>query len=384
MKTEHTSSESGSREVRHDVASPAAEVPVVLVVDDFAENLLALEGMLRRDDVEIVTALSGRAALDILLERNVAVAIIDVQMPEMDGFELAMLMRGVEKTRCVPIVLVTAGSREPSRMFKGYEIGAVDYLWKPIDARVLRSKVDVFVTLERQRQQLLQVDRTREMFIGVLGHDLRNPLQSILLAERVLSHSQSDDAKRKSLETIRMSGARMARMIEQILELTRIRFGGGLALSPTTADFRNIIDQVVGEFPEQGNSISVNIVGDSRGAWDIDRLLQVLSNLVGNALEHSPSGMEVRIRVDGTRDDVLEFEVHNGGEGVASELRDVLFEPFRSRDRSRGLGLGLFICKQVVMAHGGTIGFESSGDLGTCFRTSLPRYITFGTEAVKD
>ena len=358
MKTEHTSSESGSREVRHDVASPAAEVPVVLVVDDFAENLLALEGMLRRDDVEIVTALSGRAALDILLERNVAVAIIDVQMPEMDGFELAMLMRGVEKTRCVPIVLVTAGSREPSRMFKGYEIGAVDYLWKPIDARVLRSKVDVFVTLERQRQQLLQVDRTREMFIGVLGHDLRNPLQSILLAERVLSHSQSDDAKRKSLETIRMSGARMARMIEQILELTRIRFGGGLALSPTTADFRNIIDQVVGEFPEQGNSISVNIVGDSRGAWDIDRLLQVLSNLVGNALEHSPSGMEVRIRVDGTRDDVLEFEVHNGGEGVASELRDVLFEPFRSRDRSRGLGLGLFICKQVVMAHGGTIGFE--------------------------
>ena len=127
-------------------------------------------------------------------------------------------------------------------------------------------------------------------------------------------------------------------MIEQILELTRIRLGGGLALSPTTADFRNIIDQVVGEFPEQGNSISVNIVGDSRGAWDIDRLLQVLSNLVGNALEHSPSGMEVRIRVDGTRDDVLEFEVHNGGEGVASELRDVLFEPFRSRDRSRGLG----------------------------------------------
>ena len=339
MKTEHTSSKSGSREVRHDVASPAAEVPVVLVVDDFAENLLALEGMLRRDDVEIVTALSGRAALDILLERNVAVAIIDVQMPEMDGFELATLMRGVEKTRCVPIVMVTAGSREPSRMFKGYEVGAVDYLWKPIDARVLRSKVDVFVTLERQRQQLLQVDRTREMFIGILGHDLRNPLQSILLAERVLSHSQSDDAKRKLLETIRMSGARMARMIEQILELTRIRLGGGLALSPTTADFRNIIDQVVGEFPEQGNRISVNIVGDSRGAWDIDQLLQVLSNLVGNALEHSPSGMEVRIRVDGTRDDVLEFEVHNGGEGIASELRDVLFEPFRSSDRSRGLGL---------------------------------------------
>jgi len=205
-----SSSESSSHEYRRDVARPTAEIQVVLIVDDVADNLLAFEGMLRRDDVEIVTALSGRAAPDILLERNVAVAIIDVQMPEMDGFEVAALMRGVEKTRCVPIIFVTAGAREPSRMFKGYEVGAVDYLWKPIDAQVLRSKVDVFVTREKQRQQLLRVDRMRELFIGILGHDLRNPLQSILSAERALSRMQNDDAKPKLLETIHHSCARMA------------------------------------------------------------------------------------------------------------------------------------------------------------------------------
>ncbi|WP_245433864.1 hybrid sensor histidine kinase/response regulator [Methylocystis hirsuta] len=356
------------------------DLPVVLVVDDFADNLLALEGILRRDDIEIVTALSGRAALDILLNRNVAVAIIDVQMPEMDGFELATLMRGVEKTRYVPIVFVTAGSREPSRMFKGYAVGAVDYLWKPIDELVLRGKVDVFVTLEKQRQRLLQADRMREMFVGILGHDLRNPLQSILSAERILSRSQ-DDAMREPLQAIRQSGERMARMIAQILDLTRIRIGGGLALSSMPADFRKIVEQVVEEFAEHKKRFSVEVVGNAHGSWDVDRLLQVLSNLASNAVEHSPPGASVRIRVDGTRDDALEFEVHNGGPGVASELRDVLFEPFRSRDCTRGLGLGLFICKQVIIAHGGTIGFDSSDDLGTCFRISLPRHAVSAVSA---
>lgn len=126
----------------------------VLLVDDIPDNLLALEGMLRRDDITILTALSGRQALEILLERQVVVAIVDVQMPEMDGFELASLMRGVERTRNVPIIFVTAGARQEYRVVTGYETGAVDFLFKPINDRVLRSKVDVLVTLEKQRRQL--------------------------------------------------------------------------------------------------------------------------------------------------------------------------------------------------------------------------------------
>lgn len=128
-------------------------LPVVLLVDDIPDNLLALEGMLRRADVEIVTAGSGREALEVLLERDVAVAIIDVMMPEMDGFELAELIRGVDRTQNVPIIFVTAGAEFESRPVVGYALGAIDFIHKPLNEQVLRAKVDVLVALERQRQE---------------------------------------------------------------------------------------------------------------------------------------------------------------------------------------------------------------------------------------
>ncbi|ATQ67487.1 MULTISPECIES: hybrid sensor histidine kinase/response regulator [Methylosinus] len=351
----------------------AGERPVVLIVDDSADNLLALEAMLRCDDFVIATALSGRAALDILLAHHVAVAIIDVQMPEMDGFELATLMRGVEKTRDVPIVFVTAGSRETSRMFKGYEVGAVDYLWKPIDEQILRSKVDVFVRLERQRQQLLQAERMREMFVAILGHDLRNPLQGIKTAtERTMRLTQDEEA-RKTLESIRQSGDRMARMIAQILDVTQMRAGAGLTIRRAPTELSLVVEQIVDEFSAHRRLLRVEYSGDTRGVWDADRLLQLVSNLVGNAVEHGPPGGHVHVRVDGRAPAWVKFEVHNGGCGLPKQLRDVLFEPFRSGDRTRGLGLGLFICKQIVEAHGGAIDVESTDETGTAIRISLPR-----------
>lgn len=347
--------------------------PVVLLVDDIADNLLALGAMLRGDDFEIVTALSGREALNILLVRNIALAIIDVHMPEMDGFELATLMRGVERTRYVPIVFVTAGLRDASCMFKGYEVGAVDYLWKPIDEQVLRSKVDVFVTLERQRQQLLQAERMREMFVGVLGHDLRNPLQSMLAsAERAALRTQ-DEVSRRLLDVIALSGGRMNRMIEQMLDLTRIRLGDGISIRPTPTDLRRIIEQILDEFPKHADRLIVRCVGETRGTWDVDRLFQLVSNLVGNAVEHSPPDSLVEVKIDGSVEDRIRFEICNGGPGLAGELQGVLFEPFHSGDRTRGLGLGLFICKQIVLAHGGAIDFESSDETGTRFCVTLPR-----------
>ncbi len=158
-----------------------------LLVDDLEENLLALSALLRRDDVEMLLARSGAEALELLLSHDVALALLDVQMPEMDGFELAELMRGSERTRHVPIIFVTAGARDQHRMFKGYESGAVDFLYKPIEPHILRNKADVFFQLYRQKQQLVrelhertETLRLNEMFTAVLGHDLRNPLSAIL------------------------------------------------------------------------------------------------------------------------------------------------------------------------------------------------------------
>ncbi len=148
-----------------------------LLVDDLDENLLVLEALLRRDDLELQKAKSGREALELMLEHEFALALIDVQMPEMDGFELAELMRGAERTRHVPIIFVTAGIQERHRVFKGYDAGAVDFLFKPLEPQILRHKTETFFQLYRQRQDLAETLRLNEELMAVVGHDLRNPAE---------------------------------------------------------------------------------------------------------------------------------------------------------------------------------------------------------------
>jgi signal transduction histidine kinase len=372
----------GAPQQERDDRARDANRPVVLIVDDVADNLLALEGMLRRDDIEIMTASSGRAALEILLDRNVAVAIVDVQMPEMDGFELASLMRGVEKTRCIPIIFVTAGSRDQSRVFKGYEAGAVDYLYKPIDEQVLRGKVDVFVTLEKNRQELSEVNRVREMFMAVLGHDLRNPLSGILMSAEILSGRTDDPDLRERVAAITRNAERMNRLIEQLLDAARFRAGSGITLSPAPADLKELTLQIVGELDPAAQRFRIDATGDTAGTWDVDRLLQILSNLLGNAVRHSPAGSSVTIAIDGRHHDSVSLHVCNEGPPIPDALRDVLFEPFRRAGRperrEEGLGLGLYITRELVNAHGGRVSFESSAAAGTRFIVDLPRHARSG------
>lgn len=161
-----------------------------LLVDDLEENLLSLGALLRRDGLVLLKARSGDEALELLLLHDVALALVDVQMPGLNGFELAELMRGNERTRRVPIIFVTAGSADSQRRFRGYEAGAVDFIQKPIEPDILRSKAEVFFDLYRQRQQIAQqrdtleanaealrtADRRKDEFLATLGHELRNPL----------------------------------------------------------------------------------------------------------------------------------------------------------------------------------------------------------------
>ncbi len=170
-----------------------------LLVDDLEENLLALAALLQRPDVEILTARSGREALELLLIHDVALALLDVQMPEMDGFELAELMRGSVRTRQVPIIFVTAGARDQHRLFQGYESGAVDFLFKPIEPHILQSKADVFFELHRHRQQLArelqqktETLRLNEMLTAALSHDLRSPLNAVLTSATLIQRRSTE------------------------------------------------------------------------------------------------------------------------------------------------------------------------------------------------
>jgi two-component system, sensor histidine kinase and response regulator len=363
-----------------------------LIVDDLEENLVALEALLHREGLEILRARSARDALELLLIHDVALAILDVQMPEMDGFELAELMRGRERTRRVPIIFVTAGPYNPSRQFAGYEAGAVDFLYKPIDPRILSHKVDTFFELYRQRQQLEAIGEERErligelsstlelaeMFTAVLSHDLRDPLSVITLSGEMLVKYPKDEAVRRQANLLLSSSRRMARMIEDLLDLSRARLAEGIPLSVRRFDLLELFQRVAAEhrLTSPDHPIEIQHEGEAHGQWDEDRVFQMLSNLVGNAVQHGEKGRPIGIWLDGRASDEVQIDVCNAGT-IPPESLPHLFNPFavhkRSRQSGKGLGLGLYIVQQIALAHGGSVVAESNAALGTRMRVRLPR-----------
>jgi signal transduction histidine kinase len=255
-------------------------------------------------------------------------------------------------------------------------------------ARSLEREVEHRKQLEQALREALSLERAareeaergvrfNEMFAGMLGHDLRNPLGAITMGANYIARVESGEKAIKAATRILSSAERMARMIDQLLDFTRIRVGGGLALHRTRLDLAELCAKIKEEL-EAANpecNIGLETVGNTIGEWDYDRLLQVFSNLVGNAIAHGASSCRVRIVADGSRAASVIALVHNEG-AVAPEVLPVMFEPFRGTSKAqktKGLGLGLYITKQIVAAHGGTIDVTSTAAEGTTIEIVLPR-----------
>ncbi|MDB5815406.1 MAG: Sensor protein [Rhodocyclales bacterium] len=356
-----------------------------LLVDDLDENLLALSALLAPHDVDIFTARSGLEALELLLVHNMALAFLDVQMPDMDGFELAELIRGSERTRNVPLIFVTAGTRDEYRLFKGYDSGAVDFLYKPIEPHILKSKADIFFQLHRQKlqlahelQQRTETLRLNEMFMAVLGHDLRNPLSAIVTSAHILQQGSQDVMVKQAATRMLSSGKRMSSMIEDMLDLARARLAGGIPLKREHTDLGALVQRVAQEHlaATTERRLEVQHHGDLNGEWDTDRLAQVASNLIGNALQHGDENDAIQVRLDGTHADVVTMSVASTGR-IPAEVLPHIFDPFRGgqRDAGRndGLGLGLYIVQQIVNAHHGSVEVRPEDPDRTVFFVEVPR-----------
>jgi two-component system sensor histidine kinase/response regulator len=361
------------------LSMPSDDVQV-LIVDDREDNLEVLAALLEQPGLHLLKAASGTEALELLLEHDVALALIDVQMPAMDGFELAELMRGTERTRTVPIIFVTAATPQSVRVFRGYEAGAVDFLFKPIDSQLLRSKVGTFIELFRQRQQLgAQVEEhkkllhTAELLIGVLSHDLRAPLSAIVAASEILpAEYPGDDRIGQIARRIGSSSKRMTRLINQLLDFATARLGQ-LPIRPQPTNLAELSETALAEFQERGGGLQSQVCGDPVGTWDPDRLLQVLSNLIGNAVQHGDSDNAVIVRIDGANRGDVQILVESTGV-IPEEIRARLFTPFVSGESpSGGTGLGLYIVDQIARAHGGEASVATAGDK-TIFAVTLPRH----------
>jgi sigma-B regulation protein RsbU (phosphoserine phosphatase) len=227
---------------------------------------------------------------------------------------------------------------------------------------------------EKSESELRALAEFREMFIGILGHDLRNPMGSILMAAGVLlQRGKLDDKSASMVGLIIRSSQRVIRMITQLLDLTRARLGGGLPIEPELIDLRNVCQAVVEEFEA---TVQLEVEGDVTGTWDPDRLAEVLSNLAGNAIEYAAPGTVavVKARPDGAE---VVVEISNQGPPIPADVLPFIFEPFRGatqrqKSATGNLGLGLYIAKQIVLSHGGTLDAHSAGG-ATTFVMRLPR-----------
>jgi signal transduction histidine kinase len=347
-----------------------------LLVDDREENLIALEALLRRDDLELLKAKSGEEALELLLQHDVALALLDVQMPGMDGFELAELMRGRERTKHVPIIFVTGDPSLQKRVFQGYDAGAVDFLIKPVEPGILKHKTATFFALHQQRQQLAETLRLNETFVAAVGHDLKNPLNAIVMATTLLRQLTNDEQVLAVVDRIRSSGMRMSRIIDDLFDLSRVRVGSGIPIVRGRANALEIVERALAEVEgaASGRPIVLEHEGNLDGDWDADRITQVVCNLLTNAIRHGEPATPIAISLTSDAREVT-ICVKNRGL-IDKDLLPHIFAPFRSAEKNaqrQGLGLGLYIVEQIALAHGGSIEAQSDEANGTTFRVRLPR-----------
>ncbi len=384
----------------------------VLIVDDLADNLQALDALIRHEQRIVFHAGSGEQALQLLLEHEFALAILDVQMPGMDGFELAELMRGTERTRHIPIVFTSAAGRELNYAFKGYENGAVDFLYKPLDSDAVRSKVNVFVALDQQRhetrrqvaqleqsrreQQLLleqlhvtQAElqrslRMRDDFMSLVAHELRTPLNTLFLESQMrilqLQRGNFEALGPDRLPTMVARDQRqiqsMIRLIDDMLDVSRIR-SGSLSIRPTPIELMVLLERVASDLALQasgyGSSLRLHDHPPVSGCWDESRIEQVVINLLTNALRYGGgTPVDIIVSVAGRE---VRIDVIDGGIGIALADQQRIFEPFEraaANGEVKGLGLGLAISRQLAEAHDGRLFVTSDGKNGSTFSLVLP------------
>jgi signal transduction histidine kinase len=400
----------------------------ILIVDDNLANLLSLETILQAPDRNLVRAFSGGEALKFLLNKDAAVILLDVRMPKMDGIETAALIRERERTRNLPIIFVTAyDSAGSAHINRGYALGAVDYITKPIDAEALKSKVAVFVELYRKTEQVKRLyadlqchaaaleqeiadrkraekeraesllraqaaqakaeeaNRLKDEFLATVSHELRAPLTAMLGWVSLIRGERLDnEGKARALETVERNARAQKKLVDDLLDVSSIGAGNfSLDIEPT--DLFYVIESAVESVRPEAGAKGVRLQKEFDPTvhmfeLDPNRFQQVICNLVQNAVKFTPEGgsVEVRLRY---RDGKAEIEVVDTGVGIAPEFLPFIFDRFRQANGSitrkhGGLGLGLSIVRSLVEMHGGTVEAESAGEgQGSTFKITLPPHL---------
>jgi signal transduction histidine kinase len=389
-------------------AAGGAPPPDILVVDDNPDNLVAIEVALGDLGRRLVKAASGRSALRHLLERDFALILLDVQMPGMDGFETARLVRSRRRSRHIPIVFITAYSRDDDDVQRAYALGAVDFLFKPIVPEVLRAKAQVFVELqqrtaevkaqgdrlrelerrelerklatERQRweaEALREENRRKDEFLALLAHELRNPLAPMVTGlELVRRYDIEHSGLQRVWESMGRQVKHLVRLVDDLLDLSRIS-QGKIALQREVVDLataaRQALESVEPFVQKKGHDLQATFPEEPMPVTgDPVRLVQILSNLLHNAVRYTEPGGHLRLTLSRDDNDAV-ARVADDGRGISPEMLESIFEMFVQESEGSGLGLGLTIVHRLVDLHGGRVRAYSRGrGKGSEFVVFLP------------
>lgn len=377
----------------------------ILLVDDRQENLMTLEHILDSPDLVLLKAMSGNDALALLLEHDIALVLMDVQMPGMDGFEVAEIMRSRERTRSIPIIFITAISKERKHIFRGYDAGAVDYLYKPLDIEILRSKIRAYIELFKHRHALqlttIQLSQTvkeleharqiaeeatqaKSIFLATMSHEIRTPLNGIIgMAELMLTEELSQDQEIRA-KAVKESGESLLEIINDILDLSKIE-AGRLELENISFDLGEVCRKTLNiiKIKTKEKNLALHVAFSpalpEKISGDPVRIRQILMNLLSNAVKFTPQGsisLKVELIPSATRQNLL-FTIADTGIGIEADKVEQLFDTYRQAEKSTtrkfgGTGLGLFITRKLVQLLEGTLRLESEPGKGTTFFVEIP------------
>jgi signal transduction histidine kinase len=362
---------------------------VVWVVDDSPTERAAARHALA-GQFTVRAFHDGASALERLAAgERCDVLVLDWEMSGLSGVDVCRYIRGSTADEKLPILLLTV-HRDTERVVEGLEAGANDFQSKPFVPAELAARVSALLRDKLLRDRLEQVERRRaqdaeerarlqDLYLGIIGHDLRNPLAAIFNAAQLIELVElPDDERRTVAARVLNSARRMGELIEQLLDITRSRLGGGIPIRPEPGQLADICGHVVEEIrmAHAGRDVRFATRDPGDGRWDAPRIAQAVSNLLGNALQHGDPEAPVTLTLS-AEGDGMAVEIHNEGSPIPEARLASLFDPFyrnapERRASSAGLGLGLFIAQQIVRAHGGDITARSDTK-GTTFRIWLPR-----------
>ncbi|SMC67975.1 response regulator [Pedobacter nyackensis] len=376
----------------------------ILIVDDRPENIIALEALLQRKDINIISTTNPNEALRLAWEMDIAIAMIDVQMPEMDGFELVEILKSNPRTKDILIIFVTAISKETKYAVKGLSTGAVDYLYKPLDPFVTSAKVDSFIQFVRNQREIKkknkeleayqkelikakelaeQGKRIKENFLANMSHEIRTPINGIIGIAQLLKKTGLNEEQHEMLNLLEVSSNSLLGVINDVLDLSKIE-SGKFKINRAPTDITKLCKSVVDllRIPAVEKELKLDIDLDpelpAMILSDSLRLNQILMNLIGNAIKFTHEGsviLKVEILDRKGNNVQIRFAVIDSGIGVAKENLDKIFETFEQADEQTtikfgGTGLGLSIVKNLAKLKGGTLEVQSEESKGSTFSFS--------------